>query len=286
LDIVAEVAKQSRDDALLRVITKRQRASVKKRAASSTSAGQELRLAAERDRAEERERRAARLALEHQASLDDAEAKRSLEVAKSEAAIARQKAIEATRLLRQEEDARRIATATTLQDARWLQTEYPAQLARTLLNWREGLNAEQVTSLTAYVRGIRDTTRCRRDTVVPGLWEPSPAFTFVIEHTQGVDGVRRPTRCGKPFEWVLFRNGWAAGSPHDAPRMLRRLLDAIVPEASTMLSERYRVLVILAHNDNIIEKAFVYAVILLSKWLGPGRFPEGVHAWPPAMPKA
>ena len=38
-------------------------------------------------------------------------------------------------------------------------------------------------------------------------------------------------------------------------------------------------------NDYVMEKAFVYGIVALSKWLGEKRFPMGVYGkWPPKMP--
>jgi len=38
-------------------------------------------------------------------------------------------------------------------------------------------------------------------------------------------------------------------------------------------------------NDYVLEKTFVYGIVALSKWLGAGRFPQGVYGqWPPKMP--
>ena len=42
---------------------------------------------------------------------------------------------------------------------------------------------------------------------------------------------------------------------------------------------------LLGHNGFIIEKAFVYGVICLSKWLGDKVFPKGIYGlWPPQAP--
>ena len=38
-------------------------------------------------------------------------------------------------------------------------------------------------------------------------------------------------------------------------------------------------------NDYVLDKAFVYGVIMLSKWLGQVRLPAGVYGmWPPDPP--
>jgi hypothetical protein len=38
-------------------------------------------------------------------------------------------------------------------------------------------------------------------------------------------------------------------------------------------------------NDYVFDKAFVYGIVLLSKWIGKERFPQGVYGqWPPEFP--
>ena len=42
---------------------------------------------------------------------------------------------------------------------------------------------------------------------------------------------------------------------------------------------------LLALNDYVMEKAFVFGVICMSKWMREEVFPQGVYVWPPAMPE-
>ena len=49
----------------------------------------------------------------------------------------------------------------------------------------------------------------------------------------------------------------------------------------------FRPLRLLHINDYVMEKAFVYGIVALSKWLGEERFPYGVYGqWPPKFPAA
>ena len=36
---------------------------------------------------------------------------------------------------------------------------------------------------------------------------------------------------------------------------------------------------------HVMEKAFVYGIALLSKWIGQDRFPQGIYSWPPKLPE-
>ena len=56
---------------------------------------------------------------------------------------------------------------------------------------------------------------------------------------------------------------------------------AVIFDNSTRFSASF----FLAQNDFIMEKAYVYAVICLGKWLGGKLFPPGVYGlWPPEAP--
>ena len=87
-------------------------------------------------------------------------------------------------------------------------------------------------------------------------------------------------RCSKDFKWLLFRDAWAAESVDDAAVMMLRLLERAMPECRNMFTRRYTVPVMMSATGHTLEKTFVYAVILMSKWLGADRFPDGVHVWP------
>ena len=67
--------------------------------------------------------------------------------------------------------------------------------------------------------------------------------------------------------------------------MLETLLEQCVPHSSKICCGNYGVMKLLHMNDYIIEKTFVYAIFLLSKWLGNDIFSCGIYGtWPPAPP--
>ena len=52
-----------------------------------------------------------------------------------------------------------------------------------------------------------------------------------------------------------------------------------------MLTGNNRPLRLLHVKDYVLEKAFVYGIVALSKWLGEERLPYGVYGqWPPKFP--
>jgi hypothetical protein len=76
------------------------------------------------------------------------------------------------------------------------------------------------------------------------------------------------------------------GPDQDAPDILMRLFEAILPLARRALLQNasYSMVRILHENDYVMEKAFVWGVIAFSKWLGRDQFKNGIHDWPPALP--
>ena len=181
---------------------------------------------------------------------------------------------------------RREEQANRLSHSRWLQVDYPTRLASQLLEWRTNLSAEQDTSLRQAMSTLARSSRPRLHVDVPRLWVSVASFTHVIRSELGPGGSRLSVRSSKEFEWILFRNAWASSSRNDVAYMLVKLMDRIVPQSSDLFRSRYTGQVMLAWADGVVEKAFVYAVILLSKWLGADRFPRGVHHWPPAQSSA
>lgn len=286
LDVVADVARKTQDDVALRFVQKKRKLSVAKQKSVEHPLAQSLREAAARDRQAEVTRRAEQADLERRAGLQDLEARRALEEARERTADARRKALEASRILRQEVADRRTEEANRLSESRWLQVDYPAGLAAQLLEWRANLTVEQETSLRHAVSALARSSRPKLHVEMPRLWVSVASFTNVIRSEPGPNGRRLSVRCSKEFEWLLFRNAWASSSRNDVAYMLIKLMDRIAPQSSDLFRSRYTGQVILAWADGVAEKAFVYAVILLSKWLGAERFPRGVHQWPPTEPSA
>ena len=125
------------------------------------------------------------------------------------------------------------------------------------------------------------TKRCTLQTAVPHLWDDDPSFSRSVGHVTSDRGDRIVARAPRDFEWILFREGWAAESRDDAAVMLFKLIDKLVPEASRMMNRKYTVNMLITVNHGYVQKAFVHAIILLSKWFGEKKLPVGVHVWPP-----
>ena len=70
----------------------------------------------------------------------------------------------------------------------------------------------------------------------------------------------------------------------DAKNMLETLLSKCVPCSTRIFVGNYGVTKLLHMNEYVIEKTFVYAIMCLSKWLGPDIFTCGIYRWPPLAP--
>ena len=71
----------------------------------------------------------------------------------------------------------------------------------------------------------------------------------------------------------------------DPAEVLLRLFALCVPQAHDVFAYGYTPLKLLQLNDFVLEKAFVYGIICLSKWLTAKWFPQGVFDWPPQFPE-
>ena len=284
LSVVEEVARQTRDDPLLRLISQRKKASVEKAAACSSGIALALRKRAELERAQADAQRQERRELERAAALQDAGAKRALEEAKAEAARERRETLETARSLRREDDARKAHQARLLEETKWLQADFLLALVERLSAWRRGLSPEQVTAFKARVGYLVERGRTAQSAVLPHLWTEDTRFTNAIGNVQGPDHSHHPARCSKNFEWILYRQNWAAGSPNDATWMLGRLFSRLIPDGISLFRARWTVQVLMHENQYVVEKAFVAGVFLASKWLRHEWLPDGLHSWPPTRP--
>ena len=280
LDTVLEGARLARDDVLLRIVSQRREMSIKKKEAACTATAKELRRAAEADQAAMRKQREEQRELERRAALEETGAKRALAEAQGKAASERRKELEASRLDRFEQEEQRKKLARLAQDAQWLQAVYPKTLAERLLAWRKALPADAETAVRARIDFLVSFKRTSSTAACPYLWDEDRRFTSALGNVTGPDRARHAVRCSKTFEWLLFENKWASGLPYDATYMLLRLIERILPNGRALFATRYTAQVLLHDNQYVVEKAFVNAVFLMYRWLGPGWLP-GQWEWPP-----
>ena len=81
-------------------------------------------------------------------------------------------------------------------------------------------------------------------------------------------------RCSKSFEWLLYRNSWAAVGSNDSIHQLNRLWDRVVPDGHCLFHGRFTSAILLHDNQYVMEKAFVHGVFyaqMAGRWLAAWR---------------
>ena len=98
-------------------------------------------------------------------------------------------------------------------------------------------------------------------------------------------GAPRGVRCSLDFQQVVDDEAPQGHFGHEPVETLLRLFSACVPFARRVSIGPYSPLRLPHATDYVLEKAFVYGIVALSKWLGEERFPQGVFGqWPPNAP--
>jgi hypothetical protein len=203
------------------------------------------------------------------------------------AAEARVDLMRLTIISRREAAARRQAEILEKAHQRWLQTTYPADLARKLI---ERYSQKDEPAKKRWEKGVAmkiDNREFSRHVFINDLWVTDKTFTLdfgTVENFLG--GQRKQTRTGVQFQEII---NWAApptSCGHMPDDTLLRLFMAVVPCARRLFSGDHRPLRLLHLNDYVLEKAFVYGIVLLSKLMGKEWFPNGVFGrWPPEPPR-
>ena len=121
--------------------------------------------------------------------------------------------------------------------------------------------------------------------VIPNLWYWDKAHTVHWFSTPSFHGgsATKSIQCGEPFQDIIDR--YAPPEKVRVPQaMLMILFEQCVPHVRRIFAGNYAPMKLLHMNDYVIEKTFVYAMIVLSKFLGKNWFAWGVFSWPPAPP--
>ena len=123
---------------------------------------------------------------------------------------------------------------------------------------------------------------------IPHLWEVDFSFTFQwAQMSPPGGGPSRWVRCSANFQAVMQSRDPQCHDAKIAEATLLRIFQGCIPCAEHLLSGAMSCKNLLHMNDYIMEKAFVYGAIALSKWLSDKFLPSGVYGyWPPDPPEA
>ena len=276
-----------RDDSVVRRMRQQMREETQMQKDASTQMGLLLKKRAQEQRADEAKRRRDALEEERLAAKDLEETKVIRARAEQAAAEARLESLRQIILNRRDAEARRHAEVVERAFRRWLQTQFPALLARRCILILRGMSADAKKGFEREVSSLLGTRTLRRQLFIKDLWVSDRTLTSEWCNTPSFTGggPRRSVRCGLPFQELLDREVPRSMFGQDPVETLFRLFSACVPCARRLFTDAYTPLRLLHVNDYVLEKTFVYGIVVLSKWLGEDRFPHGVYGqWPPQMP--
>ena len=171
---------------------------------------------------------------------------------------------------------------------RWLQTQYPQQLARRLWISRNALSAEVKLKRTTTLKLMAKQNWFRFMPSSPELYAVSLSANWLIRYGEVncLEQRKRVVRCSATFA-ILLDEIYVPhiGESRQPEIALRELFTRIFPDALNYVFIGSRsFLRFLDLNDYVLDKTFVHCVYCLSKWLTRKEWPEGLHEWPPQPP--
>ena len=169
----------------------------------------------------------------------------------------------------------------------WLQTQYPALVARRAMAIVRDFTPNQKTAWLWNINKHISAKTFRRQVFVKNLWESDPTFTQPwAQATSPFSDRQCVVRCGVCFQQVVNDVHAQTYGAHNPVDTLLKLFQACgANRARDIFENGYSPLRMLAANDFVMEKAFLYGIICLSKWLSEDEFPQGVFGdWPPPVP--
>ena len=95
-------------------------------------------------------------------------------------------------------------------------------------------------------------------------------------------GRPRVTRLPANFSVILGQHYPEPLAGRDARAAMLRVFRKCIPSPTSMFAGPISMHHLIHMNDYVLDKAFVYGAMMLSKWLGQDRLPHGVFGfWPP-----
>ena len=275
------------DDRMVRSMRKELGAATRGQKEASTTIGKELMKKAMDQRADDSKRR--RKNLEEKRLQNKTAEETKLAIAET------QKRTQEARLAhlkleiderRGREKAKRAALLHKAQQ-RWLQTQYPVILAERCFQVMDDSGMRVKRMWQKEIEDLLCGKTFERPLIVRKLWDTDEHLTRVWATIQGfLPGARKKVRVGIHLQELLEKDAPRTMFGLDPVHSLERLFKRCVPCANRIFTGNYSPLRMLHLNDYVLEKAFVYGILALSKWLGEKRFVYGVYGkWPPPFPE-
>jgi hypothetical protein len=285
--LIYDNAMKTRDDPTLKVMRKLMKEHTRDQKAVGTEVNVLLHKRAMEQQAACNKRRCEEAEVERLAAKDIEETKKlraQADKAAQEAKVVQLKLIVQNR---REDAARKRMEFTEKAYQRWLQTVYPLIIADKCIILYRGLSVATKKGFEKEVRACIEDHSFERPLHIFDLWVADPSLSIRwAEMKCPHKGPNRVVRCGLQFQALLDKEcPIYHGMSHDPELALLKLVSACVPHARTILQGRLSTSRFLEMNGFIMEKAFIYIIISLSKWMGEKVFKSGIFGtWPPPMP--
>jgi len=285
---------RTRDDRMVKIMRTAMREQTREQKAASTDVGIHLRKRAQEQMALDAKRRKEVAAEERLAAMSLEEVK--VRTAKEQRATqdARCVALQLAIQFRRDSEKRKRAEALERAQQRWLQTTYPVILGRHCINSFLKFSPLSKKAFEKHIQNKIDQGTFARQLFIGDLWISDKTLGVQFATVRScIDGHLRQVRCGLPFQEFIGNvvpqrskpRGDAALVGPDPADILLRLFSAFLPLARYVFQGAYTPLRLLHVNDYVLDKAFVYGILALSKWIGEEHFPDGVYGhWPPRFP--
>ena len=291
--IMYDEAMRRQDDALARRLRKQMLEESRDEKLASSATGLVLRERAEQIRAEDWERRRIQKEKEKEEAKETEERATAKALAQKAAADAKLKALKKARQDRQRLALVKRANIYQTAHQRWLQLEYPVDLAERCVGHRASLRGEQKKQWECDIQNLCDNHIFTRRVTVPFPWDPLKDAAALPEwgYTATYDGggrQRRRVRCGLPFQDFLNRVCPQERNfgERDAAAALLSVFTKCVPKAKDIFKDTYSIPRLFHACRYVMELSFVFGIVCLGKWVQPALFPCGVYgSWPPELPE-
>ena len=172
---------------------------------------------------------------------------------------------------------------------KWLQTEYPCKYARVLIKRKSVMSPKDLADWTKTIDTLLEQKVFARTVHIQDLWMNDAKFTLDFgKQPSFTGGHAHQVRCGFLLSELIAEYVPKTFCGEEPAETLQHLFDLIVPRARKIFTQKqsFTCSRILHKNDYQMDKAFIYGVCALSKWLGEEKFPAGVFGdWPPTPPK-
>ena len=275
-------ARHRKDDVALRRLLRQRDHEYKAKKDADTDVARTLHVIAKEAADATRKKREQARKEQQQARLDVAKAEQLKAEAEARQAEIRLQILRENMRCRQEELERKQAEAQWKTTQTWLQTEYPCQLARRLVDeWTH----DKKIDFKAKLKSLSQANWFRYAPRMPVLWNAEKHLLVKYATIIPFDGtLPRTVRCSPNFDSYLEEVAptKTIGGSKDPIKALSILLDAAAPGSSRYVFILSRSLLRYLHmNDYVLDKTFVFCIVALSKWLGDVKFPQGIFNWPP-----